>query len=108
MEDQIVSTLVNIEELLRELVRQKNKELSVLIDKSGLAELLLTSTATVDRLRAAGQSGPSPFRLGGDKVPLRWHRNEVIAWLGSRGPDGKLHDAQGWPGIWAKMSKKLS
>lgn len=68
-----------------------------LLTRETLAALLDLGVSTFDRLREAGVIGPRPVRLGGG---LRWHREEVLAWLRCRRADGELHTTETWPAAW--------
>ena len=66
--------------------------MSVLVTGKAFAAMLSMGKSTFDRMRAGGLIGPEPIRLGG----LKWHRDEVIAWLAARRPDGMLPDRKAW------------
>ncbi|MBA4191978.1 MAG: hypothetical protein C0467_28700 [Planctomycetaceae bacterium] len=74
-----------------------------LLSRETLATMLDIGASTFDRLRAANQIGPKPIRLGG---ALRWHRQEVTAWLAHRDQAGELHTAETWPAVWASIQRK--
>jgi predicted DNA-binding transcriptional regulator AlpA len=68
---------------------------AALIAKDELAVMLVTTPATIDRMRAAGKLGPQPFRVGG----LKWDRAEVLAWIANPVRPGELADAEQWPAV---------
>jgi hypothetical protein len=74
-----------------------------LLTRESFAALLDVGKSTFDRLRETGAIGPQPFRLAG----LKWHRDEVLAWLYHRGPDGQLQGRKTWPALWATLSTRL-
>jgi hypothetical protein len=79
-----------------ESLRDRIAPPAALLTRETFAALLDVGTSTFDRLREAGKIGPRPFRLAG----LKWHRDEALAWLRHRAPDGELHDAKTWPAVW--------
>ncbi len=74
-----------------------------MIKRADIWELLRISSATGERLVAAGKIGPRAVRLGGC---LRYSLAEVLAWLDTRRQDGQLHDARTWPFIWESLQTK--
>jgi predicted DNA-binding transcriptional regulator AlpA len=93
------ATLDDVAELLRQLVAAA-KPVATMIDREEFSALLKIGVATFDRLRAAGEVGPVPVKLGGS---LRWHRGEVEVWLSRRDHRGELHDVKTWPAIWQTL-----
>jgi predicted DNA-binding transcriptional regulator AlpA len=75
-----------------------------LIRLAELFERLGVSKATGHRLAAAGRIGPEKVRVGAGAI--RYHLEEVLAWLANRKPDGTLYDARTWPSIWKSLAKK--
>lgn len=59
---------------------------SLLISDKEAAHLAGISRAHFHRLRAAGKVGPQPIRLG---RAVRYDRQEWIAWIAAKCPDGK-------------------
>jgi predicted DNA-binding transcriptional regulator AlpA len=94
------ATLDDVTELLRELVASTRPP-SALIDREVFASMLLIGVSTFDRLRAAGDIGPSEIHVGGS---IRWHRAEVEAWLATPTPRGDLHTSRTWPTVWKQKS----
>lgn len=72
-----------------------------LIDKRELATLLGLSPTSVDRLRASGELGPLPLRVGG---ALRWNRDEVRQWMAHPNGD-KLFSAKDWSTVKKQLNK---
>jgi predicted DNA-binding transcriptional regulator AlpA len=81
-----------------------NRDPYRLIRQAELFERMSVSEATGHRLRSAGKIGPRPVKAGGQIV--RYYLPEVLAWLRHRRPDGSLHDAKTWPGMWAQLQTK--
>lgn len=73
-----------------------------LLDRPGLAAALGVGVSTLDKLAAAKEVGPRPFRVGGG---VRWHRAEVLLWLGHRDGRGELYDADRWPTVLADLQR---
>lgn len=73
-----------------------------LIDRSELAHRLAVGVSTLDRLRAAGRIGPRAIKCGG----VRFHLAEVICWISTPGPDGRLHGAEAWPAVWDALGRR--
>ncbi len=72
-----------------------------LLTRDTFAELLAIGLSTFDRLRETGGIGPRHVRLAG----LKWHRDEVLAWLRQRTLSGDLYDASTWPAVWATLRR---
>jgi predicted DNA-binding transcriptional regulator AlpA len=72
-----------------------------LIRQAELFQRLGVSKATGHRLAAAGLIGPQKVRVGAGAV--RYHLEEVLAWLANRKPDGTLYDARAWPAMWKSL-----
>jgi hypothetical protein len=87
---------------LVELLRDRLAPPAELLTRETFAALLDLGVSTFDRLRETGAVGPRPLRLAG----LKWHRDEVLAWLRHRGPDGNLLDAKAWPPVWAELRRR--
>jgi hypothetical protein len=75
------------------LLRERLNPPAELLTRETFAALLDVGTSTFDRLRETGAIGPQSIRLAG----LKWHRDEALAWLRHRTPNGELHDAKTWP-----------
>jgi hypothetical protein len=73
-----------------------------LLTRESFAALLDVGVSTFDRLRETRKIGPRPIHLAG----LKWHREEVQAWLVHRGRNGELHDAETWPPVWESIQRK--
>lgn len=65
---------------------------AVLLTREAVAAMLSVGVSTLDRMRAGGLIGPEPVRLAG----VKWHRDELAAWLAARRPDGTLPDRKAW------------
>jgi predicted DNA-binding transcriptional regulator AlpA len=87
---------------LIEVLRDRLAPPAELLTRETFAALLDIGTSTFDRLRETGTIGPRPIRLAG----LKWPRDEVLAWLRHRGPDGELHDAKAWPAVWESLRRR--
>ncbi len=83
------------------LLRDRLAPPAELLTRESFAALLDIGTSTFDRLRETGAIGPQPIRLAG----LKWHRDEALAWLRHRGPDGGLHDGRTWPAVWESLRR---
>jgi hypothetical protein len=90
-----------VADLIRELAERFNP--AIVLDRAGLAAILLASEPTIDRMRAAGEIGPAAFKVRGG---LRWHRGEVLSWLANRTSAGELHDSTTWPATKAMLDKR--
>lgn len=75
-----------------------------LLTRESFAAMLDVGTSTFDRLRETGKIGPPAIRLAG----LKWHRDEALAWLRHRTPNGELHDSKTWPAVWASLRRQKS
>ena len=84
------------------LLRERLAPPAELLTRETFAALLDIGTSTFDKLREVGKIGPRPIHLAG----LKWHRNEALAWLRHRGPDGELHDAKTWPAVWESVRRR--
>lgn len=87
---------------LLSLLRDRLAPAAELLTRETFAVLLDIGTSTFDKLRETGAIGPRPIRLAG----LKWPRDEALAWLRHRGPDGELHDAQTWPAVWESVRRR--
>jgi hypothetical protein len=87
---------------LIELIRDRLDPPAELLTRETFAALLDIGTSTFDKFREAGMIGPRPIHLAG----LKWHRDEVLAWLRHRGPDGELHDAKTWAAVWESLRRR--
>jgi hypothetical protein len=95
---------VNFDALL-DLLRDRLAPPAELLTRETFAALLDIGTSTFDRLRETGAIGPQPMRLAG----LKWHRDEVLAWLRHRDKNGELHDAGTWPVVcesWRRRAER--
>lgn len=95
-----VPTAVDLHELLT-LLRERLAAPAELLTRESLAALLDLGVSTLDRLSAAGKIGPRSFKLAG----LKWHRQEVLAWLAQRDNSGELHDVKSWPVVWESIQR---
>jgi hypothetical protein len=86
-------------EVILELIRSRLAPPAELLTRETFAALLDVGVSTLDRLRETGAIGPQPFRLAG----LRWNRDEALAWIHHRGPDGGLVDSKTWPAVWQSL-----
>jgi hypothetical protein len=77
---------------------------AALLTRESFAALLDIGVSTFDRMREIGAIGPRAFHLAG----LKWHREEALAWLRHRTPDGELYDAKTWPTIWDAIQRKAN
>lgn len=89
-------------DLLRDIRDAVARPSALLLTRETFAALLDVGVSTFDRMRAAGQIGPRPVQCAG----LRWHRDEVAAWLTHRDPSGDLHDAKSWPALWKQLQSR--
>ncbi len=103
MDDSKPTTPSEVGELL-DLLRERLVPASVLLTRDKFAELLAVGTSTFDRLRERGKIGPKPIRLAG----LKWHRDEVLAWLQQRDRSAELYDVGTWPKVWERIQKQSS
>jgi predicted DNA-binding transcriptional regulator AlpA len=87
---------------LLEVLRDRLAPPAVLLTRETFAALLDMGVSTFDRLRETGEIGPRPIRLAG----LKWHRDEVLAWLRQRAANGELHDVKTWPAVWAAIMRR--
>jgi predicted DNA-binding transcriptional regulator AlpA len=87
---------------LLELLRDRLAPPAALLTRETFAALLAIGVSTFDRMRETGAVGPRPFHLAG----LKWYRDEVLAWLRHRGPDGELHDSKTWPAVWDSLRRR--
>ncbi len=85
-----------------ELLRDRLVPPAALLTRESFAALLDIGVSTFDRLRESGKIGPRPIRLAG----LKWHRDEVLAWLRHRGHDDDLFDAKSWPAVWEALRRR--
>jgi len=92
-DDEILTVLKAIEARLADAHAPR----PALLERDSFAALLGLGVSTFDRLRATGRIGPAPVKVGGG---VRWHRQEVDAWLRRRTPAGELYDADDWPAVW--------
>lgn len=102
-ENSTPTTLAEILEALRELSTSLAITPPELLDREAFAGLLGIGASTLDRHRETGDIGPQPVRLGG---VLRWHRAEVLSWLGRRAAPGRLYDSTTWPAVWAELCRR--
>ena len=93
---------VNLDSVLT-LLRGSLAPPAALLTRDSFAALLDIGVSTFDRLREVGKIGPRPIHLAG----LKWHREEILAWVAQRGPDGELHDLKTWPIVWASLQRKI-
>jgi hypothetical protein len=84
------------------LLRERLAPPAELLTRETFAALLDIGTSTFDRLRETGAIGPKPIKLAG----LKWLRDEALAWLSHRAPDGELYDAKMWPAVWAALRRQ--
>lgn len=89
-------------ESLLELLSDRLTPHPALLTRETFAVVLDSGTSTFDRLRERGKVGPRPFHLAG----LGWHRDEVLAWLRHRCPDGELHEIKTWPAVWDALQRR--
>ena len=87
---------------LLNVLRERLAPPTELLTRETFAALLDIGVSTFDRLRETGEIGPQPIRLAG----LKWHRDEVLAWIRHRAPNGDLHDAKTWPAVWAALGRR--
>lgn len=87
---------------LVELLRERLAPPAVLLTRETFAALLDVGVSTFDRLRETGAIGPQPIKLAG----LKWHRDEVLAWLHNRPANSELHNAKTWPPVWASLRRQ--
>lgn len=88
---------------IRALLAESRHPPGELLDRPGLAAALNVGVSTLDKLAAAGEIGPRPFKVGGG---VRWHRAEVRLWLGHRDGRGELYDADRWPAVLADLQRR--
>lgn len=94
-------TPCNLDALV-ELLRERLAPPAVLLTRETFAALLDVGVSTFDRLRETGAIGPQSLKLAG----LKWHRDEVLAWLHNRDANGELYDAKTWPPVWASLRRQ--
>lgn len=66
----------------------------LLVDRRELARLLSVSTATLDRMSAAGKIGPKPIKLSAGR--LAWRLATIERWLIESEAYGELIDRKDW------------
>lgn len=104
MADPTSASLDTVCDLLRDIRNAASRPSALLLTRDTLAALLDVGVSTFDRMKAAGQIGPRPVQCAG----LKWHRDEVTAWLAHRDPSGELHDAKTWPTVWQQIQARTN
>lgn len=61
-----------------------------LLNAKALGQMLSLSKRQIFRLNSAGKI-PKPIRIGG---AVRWHAEEIAAWLGAGAPDRRTWEAR--------------
>ena len=88
---------------LLDLLRDRLAAPTELLTRETFAALLGLGVSTFDRLRETGAIAPRPIRLAG----VKWHRDEVLAWLRHRDQAGELHGAKTWPSVWEALRRRF-
>ena len=66
----------------------------LIVGRDDLARLISVSTATFDRMNAAGNVGPTPIKLSAGR--LGWRLETIERWVAESERVGELLDRQRW------------